>query len=59
MAGKSAQSGIIAYFGFLSLISISLGLMNLLPLPMLDGGQLLFDAWEFLTGNPVSESFVP
>ena len=57
MAGKSAQSGVIAYFGFLSLISISLGLMNLLPLPMLDGGQLLFDAWEFVTGSPVSEQF--
>jgi regulator of sigma E protease len=57
MAGKSAQSGLVAYFGFLSLISISLGLMNLLPLPMLDGGQLLFDAWELVTGSPISEGF--
>ncbi|SMC46123.1 M50 family metallopeptidase [Polynucleobacter kasalickyi] len=57
MAGKSAQSGIVAYFGFLSLISISLGLMNLLPLPMLDGGQLVFDAWELVTGSPISEAF--
>jgi regulator of sigma E protease len=57
MAGKSAQSGVVAYLGFLSLISISLGLMNLLPLPMLDGGQLVFDAWELVSGNPVSEAF--
>ena len=57
MAGKSAQSGVIAYLGFLALISISLGIMNLLPLPMLDGGQLVFDAWEFVTGKPASENF--
>lgn len=57
MAGKSAQSGVVAYIGFLALISISLGLMNLLPLPMLDGGQLVFDIWEFLTGKAVSEDF--
>jgi regulator of sigma E protease len=54
MAGQSASSGLIAYLGFLALISISLGLMNLLPLPMLDGGQLVFDAIEFIRGKAVS-----
>jgi regulator of sigma E protease len=54
MAGQSAQSGIIAYIGFLVLISISLGIMNLLPLPMLDGGQLVFDAIELIRGKAVS-----
>jgi len=54
MAGQSAQSGIVAYIGFLVLISISLGIMNLLPLPMLDGGQLVFDAIELIRGKAVS-----
>jgi regulator of sigma E protease len=54
MAGQSAQSGFTAYIGFLVLISISLGIMNLLPLPMLDGGQLLFDLVELLRGKAVS-----
>lgn len=57
MAGQSAQSGLIPYLGFLALISISLGLMNLLPLPMLDGGQLVFDFWEFIYGKGVSADF--
>jgi len=54
MAGQSANSGFTAYIGFLVLISISLGLMNLLPLPMLDGGQLVFDFFELLRGKAVS-----
>ncbi len=54
MAGQSAQSGIVAYVGFLVLISISLGIMNLIPLPMLDGGQLVFDAIELIRGKAVS-----
>ena len=49
MAGKSVQVGWQSYLGFLALISISLGILNLMPLPMLDGGQLLYDAWELLT----------
>jgi len=54
MAGNSANSGLVAYIGFLALISINLGLMNLLPLPMLDGGQLIFDAIEYVRGQAVS-----
>jgi regulator of sigma E protease len=57
MAGQSASSGFIAYIGFLVLISISLGIMNLLPLPMLDGGQLVFDFVELIRGRPVSDAF--
>jgi len=51
MAGKSAQVGWQPFLAFLALMSISIGLLNLLPFPMLDGGQLLYDAWELLTGK--------
>jgi len=56
MAGKSAQVGWQAFFGFLALMSISIGLLNLIPIPMLDGGQLLYDAWELVSGKrlPIS-----
>jgi regulator of sigma E protease len=54
-AGQSAVMGIAAYLGFLALISISLGVMNLLPIPLLDGGHLLYYAAELLKGSPVSE----
>jgi regulator of sigma E protease len=53
-AGQSAQRGLPAYVSFLALISVSLGLLNLLPLPMLDGGHLMYYLWESLTGKPVS-----
>ena len=56
MAGKSAQVGWQPFFAFLALISISIGLLNLLPFPMLDGGQLLYDAWELVAGKRVSIS---
>jgi len=54
MAGKTAQVGLSSYIGFLALISISLGILNLLPFPLLDGGQLMYDLWEFITGKQVS-----
>ncbi|MEQ1589726.1 MAG: RIP metalloprotease RseP [Gallionella sp.] len=54
-AGQSAGMGIVAYLGFLALISISLGVMNLLPIPLLDGGHLLYYAVELIKGSPVSE----
>ena len=54
MAGKSAQVGWQPYLAFLALISISIGLLNLLPFPMLDGGQLLYDAWELVAGKRIS-----
>ena len=56
MAGKSAQVGWQPFFAFLALISVSIGLLNLLPFPMLDGGQLLYDAWELVAGKRISIS---
>ena len=56
MAGKSAQVGWQPFFAFLAMISISIGLLNLLPFPMLDGGQLLYDAWELVAGKRISIS---
>ncbi|MBU3577136.1 RIP metalloprotease [Polynucleobacter sp. UK-Kesae-W10] len=56
MAGKSARVGWQPFLAFLALISISIGLLNLLPFPMLDGGQLLYDAWELVTGKRISIS---
>ena len=55
-AGQSAQMGWVAYLGFLALISISLGVLNLLPVPLLDGGHLLYYVAEWLKGSPVSEA---
>lgn len=54
-AGQSAQMGLIAYLGFLALISISLGILNLMPVPLLDGGHLLYYTAELIKGSPVSE----
>jgi regulator of sigma E protease len=54
-AGQSARIGAVAYLSFLALISISLGVLNLLPVPLLDGGHLLYYAAELLKGSPVSE----
>ena len=54
MAGKSAQFGWQSFLSFLALLSISIGLLNLVPLPMLDGGQLLYDAWEMVSGKRLS-----
>ena len=56
-AGKTSRSGLISYLSFMALISISLGVMNLLPIPVLDGGHLLYYSLEVLTGKPVSERF--
>jgi len=46
---------VVAYLGFLALISISLGVLNLLPVPLLDGGHLLYYVAELIKGSPVSE----
>jgi len=56
-AGKTARNGVISFLGFIAYISISLGVMNLLPIPVLDGGLLLYYSLEVLTGRPVSERF--
>ncbi len=57
-AGQSAQMGWLAYATFLALISISLGVLNLLPIPLLDGGHLMYYALETIKGSPVSERAV-
>lgn len=54
-AGSSAEYGLVHFLGFLGLISINLGIINLLPLPVLDGGHLLYYLIELVTGKPVSE----
>jgi regulator of sigma E protease len=54
-AGQSAQAGWISYLTFLALIIISLGVLNLLPIPLLDGGHLMYYAIEIVKGSPVSE----
>ncbi len=55
-AGLSAKLGFEQFFGFLAIISISLGVLNLLPVPMLDGGHLFFYTIEIIKGSPVSET---
>ena len=54
-AGESAQAGTESFLEFLVLISLSLGFLNMLPIPILDGGQILFQAVEWLKGSPLSE----
>lgn len=55
VAGDSAQSGWQSYLGFLALLSVSLGVLNLLPIPVLDGGHLLFYLIEMVKGSPLSD----
>jgi regulator of sigma E protease len=54
-AGESASLGLDSYIIFLALVSISLGILNLLPIPILDGGHLMYYVYEFVRGKPVSE----
>jgi regulator of sigma E protease len=54
-AGQSAQLGLVSYLSFLALISISLGVLNLLPIPLLDGGHLMYYTVEIFKGSPVSD----
>jgi len=54
-AGKSASMGLTQYLAFLALVSVSLGILNLLPLPVLDGGHLMYYLWEGITGSSVSD----
>jgi regulator of sigma E protease len=57
-AGQSARLGLSYFLGFLALISVSLGVLNLLPLPMLDGGHLIYYLFEGVTGRPVPERWL-
>jgi regulator of sigma E protease len=57
-AGRSASLGLGAYLSYLALVSVGLGVFNLLPLPMLDGGHLLYYLYEFCTGHPPSPAWL-
>lgn len=54
-AGDSARAGLPAILGFLAIVSISLGILNLLPVPLLDGGQIVYQVVEWVKGSPMSE----
>jgi len=54
-AGKTAEQGWRPFIQYLAMISLSIGLLNLLPVPMLDGGHLMYYLWEFVTGSPPSQ----
>jgi len=55
VAGSSAQQGFLPFVEILAFLSLLLGVVNLLPIPVLDGGHLLFFAMEFFRGKPISE----
>ena len=55
VAGASAESGLRSFLNFMAYLSISLGVLNLLPVPVLDGGHLLFYTVEWIRGKPLSE----
>lgn len=55
VATATAESGLESYLGFIALLSVSLGVLNLLPIPVLDGGHILYYAIEWLIGKPVPE----
>ncbi len=57
-AGKSAQMGLTAFLGFLAVVSVSLGVLNLLPIPILDGGHLMYYLWEALTRRRPSQRWL-
>jgi regulator of sigma E protease len=55
VAGESAQQGFSSFFNFLAVVSISLGIINLVPIPLLDGGQVVYQIVEWVKGSPLSE----
>lgn len=57
MSGQALQSGTVVFLSFLGVLSLSLGLLNLLPIPVLDGGHLLFYLYEMVARRPVNEAF--
>jgi regulator of sigma E protease len=56
IAGSSAEQGVMSFISFLAMISITLGILNLLPIPMLDGGHLAMFAFEAVRGKPLSDT---
>jgi len=57
-AGQSAQMGLVSYLAFLALISVSIGVLNLLPIPILDGGHLMYYLIEMLRGSPLPDKIM-
>lgn len=57
-AGQTARSGLVSYLGFVALISVSIGVLNLLPIPLLDGGHLMFQAIEAVRGSPPPQAWL-
>jgi regulator of sigma E protease len=55
IAGESAQRGATYFLSFLAIVSISLGVLNLLPIPILDGGQIVYQVIELIKGSPMTE----
>ena len=55
IAGTSAEQGLLPFIYFLAMISVSLGILNLLPIPILDGGHLVMNFVEWFRGKPLSE----
>ena len=55
ISGQVAEFGVLAFISMMAYISISLGLINLFPIPMLDGGHLMFYAFEKILGRPLSQ----
>jgi len=58
VAGDSARIGLVSFLSFMAIVSVSLGVLNLLPVPVLDGGHLLLFAIEWVKGRPLSERAV-
>jgi regulator of sigma E protease len=58
MAGKTAELGLVAFISFLALISVNLAVLNLLPVPVLDGGHLVYIGLEKLRGKPLSPAMM-
>ena len=58
LSGSAANAGLVSFISWIALLSINLGLINLLPVPILDGGQLVMIAAEKIKGSPLSESFL-
>jgi len=54
-AGDSAQRGVRSFLAFLAVVSISLGVLNLLPVPVLDGGQIVYQIVEMIKGSPMTD----
>ena len=58
LSGSAAKAGLVSFISMIALLSINLGLVNLLPVPILDGGQLVLIAFEKIKGSPLSEGFI-